>query len=247
MDGLVAGWNGVGIGMITGVGTAGRHKNEGLQNPFSIYDSTRHQAIYTDLPGVQYATLPIDEANASHASARTANGRNAIGMVSSYLESSVMEEVLNVESVSTAKGLQWALAHAGTILHFDSDHMTVNGVSPTTLFGAGDTSEATAGIRNEIASKIAEGYSIDVPNTLIHINDWKGAVWIQTKASANGGVSSGFIISQNGEDAHGGAPTTFDPAPTTLLAPPPDSGSDTRSFNNPINYGLRRPVRDPAN
>ncbi len=143
-----------------------------LQNP--IYDKNTS----VDFPLswlIQSRKFPLGDAagipdpNGSYGSPELQAAMRLIGLTGSALEHHVLESVLNVESVSTVKGLQHA-----ALSGIDSGIYDLE-----TPPSSGALSALTIAQRNAIQTAITAGKKVTVAKEQVHIGNWSGAVWIE--------------------------------------------------------------------
>jgi RHS repeat-associated protein/uncharacterized delta-60 repeat protein len=204
-------------GLVTGVNDSSPTLDTHLTSPIFFYSGGR--GVGVDLPGLSAEFVPISAGAGDIPAALL-----AVGYTSSYLESSVLEETINTESVSTAKGFQWAKATGGQIVTgittqaqlqtlyngiATADKTTFNSVLKFLADDIIDTGSVTIATNQGNVTYLdtdQKKYTLDVPNKLISIAEWKGSVWIQNTAVE--GKPVGWIIS-NGVTAAGGSNTNF--------------------------------------
>lgn len=118
--------------------------------------------------------------------------KSSIGFISSQLESSVMEQIFNVQGVSTTSLLKSAVANDIDIHTIYADN--IDELSSLTI---------NENAKTIIIDKVNNGYIVSVPASDISINEWKGAGYIAYD------IESGFstyMLSRN-TTSNGGCAT----------------------------------------
>ncbi|HVT90374.1 MAG TPA: fibronectin type III domain-containing protein [Tepidisphaeraceae bacterium] len=237
----------VSLGIVKGVNPASGHVSLDanskfqLQNPYSFYDLENNRGITVNLPGLIDNVLPLwSEATNS----RQNTAFQGIGYIGSWLESFVLEETTNTQSVSTVEGFQWATANNIPIrtLNSSSPSSAIDNLftSVPSIYSSLSSFITTANaVRNLIRNEINSGGTVVVADGVINVgsgsNQWAGLVWSDETLIQPGAAGAYFIqqLGQTNPDSGGSS--------TGLVRPIGNSTSDQSTLNGIFAFG------DPVN
>ena len=213
LTGTLAVPRGIGLGLVTaytepwsifGEASGGPSDvSERLQNPIlfdqaDVTQAERRNLVSIDLADRQDEVVDVlsdDEDSGT----RVAKARLLVGYTSSYLEHAVLQEVLNVRSVSTVKAFQWATANDVTLEPVE----TVAEAQELAFAGLKDDRAQQA--RDLVAADVAAGYAVTVTNGKVAFGGrrgWEGVAWVRERG--DGGHDFLLLDSRTGEVSHGG-------------------------------------------
>ena len=109
--------------------------------------------------------------------------KQSAGLISSQLESSVIDQLFDIQSVSTASILDYSIKN-NIPIHFISNH------NKNEL----DSLSINENAKNKIKERIANGKIITVPETDIAINSWKGCGYVSYDPQSG---FSEYMLSRN--------------------------------------------------
>ena len=168
------------------------------------------------------------------------------GYAASNYESYMWQENAQRDAVSTVRGLQYANERGIPVLNITSANAATQ--LPLLTSNSNSALNYAPGTVATIQTALNNGFTFNIPRSLIQYDNWTGAVWQQEKIdSVSGTMAAGFIIGGSYAGGLSLAPSTsfsFTPNPSspsifsyTDFGIPSGTVSNYASFDSFINSG----------
>ncbi|MGB7158226.1 MAG: DUF6531 domain-containing protein, partial [Tepidisphaeraceae bacterium] len=182
---------------------------------WTLHNPIVSENISTDNPNASVGLVAVTAA----ASASTDDVFDLMGWNNSALEHTLLEGLLNVESVSTVKGMQLSTSplQSITLANLDQQFTT-------------DPENWASDARTAIEGALNQGFTVKGPSKLVTVGGWTGAVWFQEKS----GEPNGYIIKRLNEPpisgGYGGNPPVIARPINSVASNLGERGADPVNF-----------------
>ena len=158
-----------------------------VQYVFDLPFAVDRTGLLVDFPGGQSRNVDL------------ASGANVwktfllSGYAGSNYESYMWQENAQRDAVSTVRGLQFANENGIPILNITAANAATQ--IPLLTSNSNAALNYSTGTVSTIQTAVNNGYTVNIPRSLIQYDNWTGAVWEQEKNdTANNSMSAGYII-----------------------------------------------------